>query len=481
MTFALPLTSPIKRLIAYYHDGEYFRLLARFALPIALQYLLSSSLNMAAVMMIGQLGETAVAAVGLANQIWFLMNLVVFGVVSGAAMFVAQLWGKKDIPGIRRVLGLTVKLGLGAALLFWFLATFYPASVLRLYTTDPAVIEQGKSYLHIVAWSYGLYALSAAYYAVLRATGNVRLPLIVSSAALILNVGLAYPLIFGLKTFGLPAMGTDGAALATLIARLLECFTVLALVYRNRSVPAAASLRDLIEVDLRFMSTVLKPILPVIANETLWSLGITTYNAIYGRIGTQAVAAINIIGTIEQMAFVLFFGLGQATAILIGHQIGAGEPEKAYQYGGRSLGLQGSGALLMGGLAWLFAGSLFQVYKVSPEVIASAQSLLTVMALGFWVKACNHVIIIGILRSGGDTRFSLILDGLVIWLVGVPAAAVGAFLFHLPVQWVYALTLSEEVVKFTAGLWRYFSKRWINDLTQNITRVDVPSETVHPA
>jgi putative MATE family efflux protein len=336
----------------------------------------------------------------------------------------------------------------------------------------PAVIEQGASFLRIVSWSYGLYALSASYYASLRATGNVRLPLVVSSAALALNVGFAYPLIFGFAPLGLPALGSDGAALATLIARLLECLTVLALVYRDPTAPSAASLHDLLDVDLGFMARVLKPVLPVIANETLWSFGITTYNAIYGRIGTQAVAAINIIGTIEQVAFVLFFGLGQATAILIGHQIGAGEPEKAYRYGGRSLGLQGSGALLMGGLAWLFAGNLFQVYKVSPEVIESARAILVVMALGFWVKACNHVIIIGILRSGGDTRFSLVLDGLVIWLVGVPAAAAGAFLFRLPVQWVYALTLSEEIVKFTVGLWRYFSRRWINDLTETV-RVDI--------
>jgi putative MATE family efflux protein len=471
VTPALPCPSPIKRILAYYRDGEYFRLLVKFALPIALQYLLSSSLNMAAVMMIGQLGETLVAAVGLANQVWFLMNLVVFGVVSGAAMFVAQLWGKRDIPNIRRVLGLTVKLGLAAALAFWALAVFYPAGVLRLYTPDPAVIEAGSRYLRIVSWSYGLYALSASYYSALRATGNVRLPLVVSSAALALNVLLAYPLIFGLPALGIPALGTDGAALAALVARLLECLTVLALVYRRRSAPAAASLRDLLDVDLRFAAAVLKPILPVIANETLWSLGITTYNAIYGRIGTEAVAAINIIGPIEQMAFVLFFGLGQATAILVGHQIGAGEPDKAYLYAGRSLGLQGTGAMLMGGLAWLFGGSIFQVYKVSPEVIVSARAILAVMSLGLWVRACNHVIIIGILRSGGDTRFSLILDGLVIWLVGVPAAAAGAFLFGLPVQWVYALTLSEEAVKLAAGLWRYFSKRWINDLTENVAAV----------
>jgi Na+-driven multidrug efflux pump len=263
----------------------------------------------------------------------------------------------------------------------------------------------------------------------------------------------------------------DGAAIAGLIARVLECVAVLAFVYRDTTSPVAASLRDLLEVDLKFAEAVLKPILPVIANETLWSLGITTYSAIYGHIGTDAVAAINIVATIDQMAFVLFLGLGTATAIMVGNLIGEGEKEKAFRYAGRSLLLQSTGAMLMGVLVFLFAGNFLQFYKVSPTVIANARAILTVLSLGMWVRASNHVIIIGILRSGGDTRFSLILDGLVIWFVGVPVTALGAFIFGLPIHLVYALTLSEEATKFIAGLWRYFSKRWIHDLTEHVSNI----------
>lgn len=123
----------------------------------------------------------------------------------------------------------------------------------------------------------------------------------------------------------------------------------------------------------------------------------------------------------------------------------------------------------MGLLVFLFAGNVFHFYKVSAEVVASARNILTVVALGLWVRAANHVIIIGILRSGGDTRFSLVLDGFVIWLVGVPLTAAGAFLFHLPIHLVYALTLSEEATKFVLGLWRYFSRLWIHDLTRKVS------------
>jgi Na+-driven multidrug efflux pump len=235
----------------------------------------------------------------------------------------------------------------------------------------------------------------------------------------------------------------------------------------------ATGLQHFLSLDMKFIKAVMKPVLPVIANETLWSLGITTYNAIYGHIGTDAVAAININGTIDNLAFVVFLGIGNATAIMVGNLIGQGNNEKAYTYAGRSLVLQIFGAILLGILVYLFAGNILQVYKVSEQVIANARSLLVVLSLGMWVRASNTLIILGILRAGGDTRFSLYLDGGVIWLIGVPITAAGAFLFHLPIYFVYALTLSEEITKFGAGLWRYFSKKWINDLTQKVEEIPV--------
>jgi putative MATE family efflux protein len=462
------LISFFESVVDLYRDQEYFHLLVKFAVPIALQSLITSLLNLVGMIMIGQLGDTSIAAVGLANQVWFLLSLLMFGIVSGCAMFVAQFWGKKDIPNIRRVLGLSVKLGLIAALVFWSLSLFFPGAVLRLYTGDAAVIELGSQYLRIYSWSYGFFAISTAYGVSLRSTGHVRLPLVVSTAALGLNILIAYPLIFGWEGIGLPALGVNGAAIAGMIARVLECLAMLGVVYWDRQNPSAASLRDLLELDFHFMLSVFKPVLPVIANEFLWSMGVTTYSAIYAHIGTGAIAAINIISTIDQIAFVIFLGIGSATAILVGNLIGQGENEKAYRYAGRSLGLNITGAALMGLLVYLFAGNLFQFFKVTPDVIVDARNILTVLALGLSIRSANHVIIIGTLRSGGDTRFSLVLDGIIIWLVGVPATAAGAFLFHLPVHLVYALTLSEETTKFVLGLRRYFSRKWINDLTEKV-------------
>jgi putative MATE family efflux protein len=465
--------SQINNFVDFFRDREYYRQLVRLAVPIALQNLITSSLNMVALIMIGQLGEESVAAVGLGNQVWFLLNLVIFGICSGAAMFVAQLWGKRDIANIRKVLGLTVKLSLIPALFFWVVAVFFPSYALGIYTKDSNVILIGSQYLRIYGWTYLFFAMTAVFSTAARSTGNVRMPLIVSTSALGLNVLLAYPFIFGVEAIGLPAMGVQGAAIAGLIARVLECMAILISVYWDRMSPIAASIKDIVEFNVKFMVTVMKPVLPVILNELLWSLGITTYNIIYGHIGTIAVASVNIMSTIEQLAFVVFLGLGTATSIMVGNQIGQGNREKAYRYGGRSLLIQGSGALLMGGIVYLVAGNIFQFYKVDPEVIANAKIILTIFSCGLWMKASNHVIIIGILRSGGDTKFSLVLDGLVIWFIGVPITAAGAFFLGLPVYYVYALTFTEEAVKFFVGVKRYFSKKWINDLTQKVEDISL--------
>lgn len=452
-----------QRLYDFYNDPDYFRQLFKIALPIILQNLLMSSLNMVSSLMIGQLGEGPVAAVGLAGQLFFLLNLVLFGIMSGSAILTAQLWGKGDVENVRRVLGFAVKFGLLIGLLFWALAVFIPEAILGLYTSDGAVIAMGSLYLRIFSASFPLFAISFAYAIVMRTTGNVRIPLLVSVSALALNTLLAWLLIFG--EFGLPKLGIAGAAWAGLIARIFEFILMIGLTYLGRDLPTAARLRHLLDFNLAYISAILKPVLPVFFNELLWSLGITTYSAIYAHISTDAIAAINIVSPIDQMAFVAFMGIGNATSILVGNLIGKNEMESAYRYAGRSLGLQMSGGLIMGLLVYALGRPVFSLYNVSPQVMESARQILAVLSAAMWLRASNHIIIIGILRAGGDTRYSLVLDGFVIWLVGVPLAAAGAFLLHFPVQLVYALALSEEATKFVFGITRYFSRKWINNLT----------------
>lgn len=461
----LRLPHPIQRLMDFYRDPEYFTNLRRLAMPIIAQQFMFSALNMAGVVFVGQKGDVAVAAVGLANQVAFLLNLVHFGIVSGAAMFTAQFWGKRDIPNLRRVLGLCLALALSTGLLFMLLSQFFPAQILNLYSDDPAVIAAGTNYLRIFGWSFFFYAITFSYAYVMRSTGDVKTPTYIGAAALALSTFLSYAFIFG--EFGFPELGIEGVAIATLIARGLECAALLGFVYLRGS-PVAATLTELFGFDAAFLGRVIKPMLPVILNELFWSLGVTTYNAIYGHISTDAIATINIIGTIEQVAFVVFIGVSNATAVLVGNRIGAGREHEAYLYAGRSLGIGAVGGILMGIVLAFVKAPTLTLYNVSPAVIEDASRVLTIFSIFMWIRINNMTIVVGVLRAGGDTRFSLFLDGVIIWLVGVPLAALGAFAFHLPVYFVYLCAMSEELTKWFLGINRYFSKKWINNLAHGI-------------
>jgi putative MATE family efflux protein len=444
------------------YDRAYFRELSKLAAPIILQGLVTASLGMVGTIMIGQKGETAVAAVGLAGQMFFLLNLAVFGIASGSAIFTAQLWGKRDTHNIHRVLGLSLLLALLAGILFFLLAELFPAQVMALYSTDPAVVKLGSNYLRIYGFSFLFFAITVSYSTVLRSVGNVRMPMVVSSLALVLNTLLTYGFIFG--RLGLPAMGVTGAAVAIVIGRVLECAGIVTATYLTRS-PVAAGLNELLDIDWTYTMRVMKPVLPVALNEILWSLGITTYNALYAHIGTESIAAVNMLSTIENLAWALMNGISLSTAVMVGHRIGRGEEEQAHLTAGHSLGVAGGMGMLLGGVALLGGDSILALFNVSPVVIANAHRLLTIFGLILWVRAMNATIVLGVLRAGGDTRFSLFLDGFIIWIVGVPLAAMGVFVFHLPVYWVYLLAMSEEVTKCCIGLGRFFSRKWIHNLT----------------
>jgi putative MATE family efflux protein len=458
------LTMPFRRLFEYYRDPEYFSSIFRIALPIALQNFVFSALNMASVIMIGQKGDVAVAAVGLAGQIFFLLNLVLFGLGSGTGIFTAQLWGNRDFPNIKKVLGLSLRLSLCAAMIFFVLAQLFANQLLSIYSTDVSVIEVGAEYLRIFSWSFPFFAITFSYVFILRSTGNVRLPVISSVISLVLSAVLTYILVFGY--LGFPKLGVNGAAIAIIISRIVEFFILLLGTYSQKESAAAANVAELLFFDWDFAIRILKPVIPVALNEIFWSFGITTYNIIFARMGTDSIAAMNIFSTLDNMAFILFIGLGNATAILVGNKIGEHDEKNAYKYAGRSLGIAFSLGLITGVIILFLRNPVLSFYRVSPIVIEHAYHIMTIAALAIWLRASNMIIIVGILRSGGDTIFSLVLDGFVIWLVGVPLAALGAFTFHLPIQWVYLLVLSEELTKFCFGVRRYLSGKWINNLSK---------------
>jgi putative MATE family efflux protein len=416
--------------------------------------------------MVGQLGDASIAAVGLAGQVFFLLNLILFGICSGSAMFTAQLWGNKDIINLRKVHGLCLSLGLGIAGVFLLFCELIPAKIVGIFTLDPLVIALGSDYLHLYAWTFLFFSITAGFSAILRSIGQVKLPMLVSVCALALNLALTYILIFG--GFGIPAMGIRGSAFSAIIARAVECSAIVLITYWKKY-PIAVPIKELFSFTPDFIIRIFKPVYPVILNELMWSLAITTYNVIYAHIGTSSIAAMNIVGAVDNLALVPFLGLSSAAAIISGHRIGSGEKEEAFKDIGKTIGITIVFAFLVCILVLLIKVPIIRLYKISPDVSLYANRALVVLAFWMIVRSQNMILVVGMMRSGGDTRYSLFLDGLIIWILGVPMAFLSGIILHLPVYLVYLFVMSEELTKCILGLRRYFSRKWIHDLTQTVS------------
>jgi putative MATE family efflux protein len=448
--------------LSFLRDREFIRSMLAIALPVAFQQLITASLNMIDVLMVSQLGETSVAALGLANQIFFLLILFLFGVTSGMSIFTAQYWGKGDVENIRRVLGICLAIAVAVAAAFTLAATLIPQRLMSFYTEDQEVIQLGSAYLRIVGLSYIPMAVSVSYIAVLRSITFVKITVVVAVLALGLKTLLAYLLIFGIGIF--PELGVRGAAIGTGVGWGFECILLIIFVYTLKT-PLAANPLSFFWFSRPFAMNVLRTSMPAAANEVLWSLGITSYNAVYARIGTDAIAAVNINATIEELVFVLFIGLGNACAVMVGNKIGAGEKEIAFEYGRRFL-IIGVTVAVMGG-AFIFSQRdliISQLPEISPSTADNLRGLMFVFATSAWLKMVNFILFIGAMRAGGDTRYAMFTELFSIWAIGVPAALIGGFVLQLPVYSVYALVLLEEAAKAIIVSRRFVSRRWIHDL-----------------
>ncbi|MFZ5909553.1 MAG: MATE family efflux transporter [Chloroflexota bacterium] len=447
--------------LSFLRDKTFMRAMLGLAIPVAFQQLITASMNMLDVLMVGQLGEASIAALGLANQIFFLLILFLFGVTSGMAIFTAQFWGKNDVESIHTVMGICLTVAVSVGLLFSLAAILIPETLMRFYTEDPQVVALGASYLRIVGFSYAFMGITTSYMAVLRSITWVKLTVIVSVTAILVKTGLAYLLIFGVG--GLPALGVRGAAIATTTAWVFESILIVTLSYVLKS-PLAANPLTFFRLDRPFLANVLKTAMPAAANEVFWSVGITIYNAVYARIGTDAIAAININAAIEELAFVAYIGLGNACAVMVGNKIGAGEKDAAFEYGRRFTLLTIGIAVLIGLVIFSARDPVIGLYEISEEAANYVRILMAIFAATTWLRAFNFILFIGALRAGGDTRFAMFMELFSIWAIGVPAALIGGFVLRLPVYGVYLMVLLEEAVKAVVMFRRYISRRWIHDL-----------------
>jgi putative MATE family efflux protein len=440
---------------------EFMPKLFAIATPIILQNFLTASLNFVDVFMVGQLGEREVAAVGIANQIFFLFFMFIFSIASGASIFTAQYWGKRDIKNIHSYLGIGLTFTLVFSAFFTLAVLLFPDNLILIFNNDPKVIEFGAQYIKIIAISFFMTSISILYATILRSIEKVVFPMIASFVGLVLNTFLNYLLIFG--KFGFPQLGVRGAAIATVIARGVEFSVILSFTY-IRKYPIATSLRNIFNYSKSMLKKFTKVWLPVMGQSAGWALGYSMYSVIYGHISTGAIAAYNIACSIERISLMLFSGLGIACAIMVGNRIGAGEEYKARDYSKNFLLLSVAFTTVIAVILIIVRGKIVNFYNLSEQSSFYLYNLLLVMALIMLARVMNIIFQNGILKAGGDTVFSMIIEIGGIWVVGVPLAAVAAFVFKLPVYFVMAIAATEELVKMAAGFYRFFSNKWIHNL-----------------
>ncbi len=440
--------------------SDFLKKTLKISIPVMLQTFLMSSLNLIDMLMVGQLGATSVAAIGLANQMYFILSYILIGLSGGAAIFTSQYWGKKELSNINIILNVSTKLSLIICLIFTVIAVFLPKTVMGIYSKDILVIKEGAMYLAIVGLSYLFTALTFNYSAILRCIGKVKIPMYVSFFALTLNSFLNYVFIFG--KFNFPVLGFKGIAIATTVSRVIEC-VLLILVINFSKLPVSFRFTKIKDIKIR--KKYIKTTIPLILNVVSWTIGISIYNMVYARIGTESVAAVNIAGTIERMAFVIFAGLASACNILIGHNIGANNDSLAYTYAKRFIILGFFTAIIIGAFIFGISYNITPLFNVSGITLAYSQIILKVMAFVLWIKVVNMIIIQGILRGGGDTKYSFVQNATAIWIFGIPTALIASFIFKLPIYWIIILITIEEVVKLISGLSRVISRKWINNVT----------------
>lgn len=440
----------------------FYRSLFGLVLPIAVQNLISTAVSSADVVMVGYVGQDALSAVSLANQIMFILQLVYSGIASGATMLASQYWGKRDTAAIEKIMGIALRFSIGISFVFSVAACGIPGFLMKIFTNEPELIRIGSEYLRIIGISYLLMSVSQVYLCIMRSIERVVYSMVTYGSALGLNIVLNAVFIFGL--FGAPKMGVQGAALATVIARGVELSICLIDAVRFKTVRLRIS--AIFERNKVLFGDYIKYALPAFGNEVVWGVAFTMYSVIMGHLGSDIVAANSVVVVARNLGTVLCFGISSGGAIYLGKEIGYGRVDEVKKDASRLCKV----TLLSGALGGLLIILLRPVMMQMVDLTDTAAHYLTIMLFinGYYVigQAINTTVICGIFRSGGDSRFGFICDLIDMWAFSVPLGFISAFVLKLPPMWVYFLMCLDEFVKMPFIYKHYKSYKWLNNITR---------------
>ena len=433
-------------------------------LPVLLQQVLAYSIGMADSLMITGMGNAAYAAIVQANRIINIFQHLVIGIQSAAFIFLAQFAGAGDGKRLKQVLGMTLFGSCAVSLLSILAVLLFPDALLSVFLKPGESFAYAKEYLAIVAWSFLPFAVNGAYTVATRASGITWTAMVSSTANMAVNLGLNYLLING--RCGFPALGVKGAAIATVAAMVVSMLLSVVLPYRLR-LPAAAKPREWLGADRELISRYLKMLGPFMVQDLGWMLGNSMYSVYFGQMGDTVVATYSIANTLNGMIAMVTAGLNQAANIMVGAALGRSEVHEAYKTGKRLIAMVTAASLLLGLLLIALRQPVISLFTgLSAEVQEGAAALVIVTSLCYVLRVLPSVLLGGILRSGGDTRFSCVTTCWTMWLVAVPATALSAFVLHLPFPVVVFCTYLDEIFKTILGFRKFVSMEWAAVLTK---------------
>lgn len=445
-----------------FRDKRFNRKLIQLTLPITLQSLMLALVAAADALMLGKVNQDAMAAVSLATQIQFVQNMLLWAIVGGIGILGAQYWGKRDKRVLGEIFGLSVRESFLVSAVFFAGCYFFPEKLMLLFARDPILINTGAEYLKVASWSYLLTGVSQCYLAIMRVSEHASRSAWISSGAVILNIILNAVFIFGL--FGAPAMGVRGAALATLIARVVELLWCIITTFEETFIPLKVrtlfTFNRILELDFWRYS------LPILASCLLWGIGFTAYTAIMGHMGRDAAAANSIAAVVRDLMCCLCNGVAGSCGILIGNELGAGKLRRGRLYGDRAIilafliGLFSTAIILV---SIPFISSFMKLTDQAHEYMIGMFVILSVYMIG---RCVCTVVINGIFSSGGDTLFDMYSLIVCMWCIALPCAFSGAFYFHLPVLVIYGCTCLDEVGKIPWVVHHYRKYKWVKNITR---------------
>lgn len=435
----------------------------RLAVPIVLQNIVTTAVNSADVIMLGFVGQDALSAGSLANQVMFILNLVYTGISSGVIMLAAQYWGKKDTKTIEHIMGIGMQLSMFISSMFFIMAFFFPHILMRIFTNDINLITAGIPYLRMVSFSYLFMSFSQVYLCAMRSIERVHFSTVTNAVALILNIIFNAVFIFGL--FGAPKLGILGVALATVIARGIE-FTICVI---DNFIPKAIHfhIKNILEVNKILFFDFMKYSLPAFGNEIVWGVAFSMYSVIMGHLDSDIVAANAVVVVARNLGTVACFGIADAGAIILGKSIGSGNTDTIKSDSSHFVKITSISAILGGIVIFLLRPVFFTMADLTP----TAQSYLSIMLFinMYYIvgQAFNTAMICGVFRSGGDSKWGFFCDIIDMWCYSVPLGFISAFVLKLPPMWVYFLICTDEFVKIPFVYKHYKSYKWLKNITRD--------------